>query len=137
MYSVTKEIFFCYGHRLMHHTGKCRHLHGHSVRAAITVSAESLNSQGMVCDFADISAAAHAFIDTQLDHNLLLHRDDPLLPLLRQAGERVLVLDQHPTAEALAEMIYWDLQHKGFAVQSVTLWETSSACATYREEDQP
>lgn len=137
MYSVTKEIFFCYGHRLMHHAGKCRHLHGHSVRAAITVSAAGLNSQGMVCDFADISAAAHAFIDTQLDHNLLLHRDDPLLPLLQRAGERVLVLEQHPTAEALAEIIYRDLQLKGFAVESVTLWETSSACATFRDTGEP
>ncbi|AAU91432.1 6-pyruvoyl trahydropterin synthase family protein [Methylococcus capsulatus] len=137
MYSVTKEIFFCYGHRLMHHSGKCRHLHGHSVRAAITVSASDLNFQGMVCDFADISAAARDFIDTHLDHNLLLHRDDPLLPLLQQAGERVLALEQHPTAEALAEMIYRDLRRKGFAVQNVTLWETSSACASYREGSPP
>jgi 6-pyruvoyltetrahydropterin/6-carboxytetrahydropterin synthase len=137
MYSVTKEVFFCYGHRLMHHAGKCRHLHGHSVRAAITVSAADLNSQGMVCDFADIAAAARAFIDTELDHNLLLHREDPLLPLLRQAGERVLALERHPTAEALAELIYRDLQRKGFAVESVTLWETASACATYRDTGQP
>lgn len=137
MYSVTKEIFFCYGHRLMHHAGKCRHLHGHSVRAAITITAAELDSQGMVCDFADISGAARAFIDTQLDHNLLLHREDPLLPMLQQAGERVLVLDQHPTAEALAAMIYRELRDKGFAVESVTLWETSSACATYRDTGAP
>lgn len=137
MYSVTKEIFFCYGHRLMHHAGKCRHLHGHSVRAAITITAAELDSQGMVCDFADISGAARAFIDTQLDHNLLLHREDPLLPMLQQAGERVLVLDQHPTAEALAAMIYQELRDKGFAVESVTLWETSSACATYRDTGAP
>ncbi|MDD2769243.1 MAG: 6-carboxytetrahydropterin synthase [Methylococcus sp.] len=137
MYSVTKEIFFCYGHRLMHHAGKCRHLHGHSVRAAITITAAELDSQGMVCDFADISGAARAFIDTQLDHNLLLHREDPLLPMLQQAGERVLVLDQHPTAEVLAAMIYRELRDRGFAVESVTLWETSSACATYRDTGAP
>ena len=66
MYTITKDVYFCYGHRLMAHPGKCRHLHGHSVKAAITVAAPALNEQGMVCDFADISAVAHRYIDTVL-----------------------------------------------------------------------
>ncbi|HWP01302.1 MAG TPA: 6-carboxytetrahydropterin synthase [Methylococcus sp.] len=133
MYTITKEVFFCYGHRLMHHAGKCRHLHGHSVRVAIQISAPSLSETGMVCDFSDVAAAAREFIDANLDHNLLLHRDDPLLPVLREAGERVLALDEHPTAEFLAELIYRHMKRKGFAVDSVTLWETASACATYSD----
>ncbi len=35
MYEVTKEIRFCYGHRLLQYEGKCRHLHGHNGRAVI------------------------------------------------------------------------------------------------------
>ncbi|MES9926921.1 MAG: 6-carboxytetrahydropterin synthase, partial [Candidatus Thiodiazotropha sp. 6PDIVS] len=35
MYTVTKEIHFCYGHRLLNHKGKCRHLHGHNATAVI------------------------------------------------------------------------------------------------------
>ena len=131
MYSITKEIYFCYGHRLMLHGGKCRHLHGHSVKAAITLEAESLNEQGMVCDFSDIAASAAEFIEQELDHNLLLHRDDPLLPLLREANERVLALPEHPTAEYLARIIFEHVQRRGYPVKSVTLWETSSACASY------
>jgi 6-pyruvoyltetrahydropterin/6-carboxytetrahydropterin synthase len=133
MYTVTKEIHFCYGHRLMHHAGKCRNLHGHSARAVITVLAENLDRRGMVCDFADISVSAAAFIDAHLDHNLLLHRDDPAVPLLRQAGERFLALDEHPTAEVLARLIYRHMQSEGFNVESVALWETSSAQARYAE----
>jgi 6-pyruvoyltetrahydropterin/6-carboxytetrahydropterin synthase len=133
MFTITKEVYFCYGHRLMEHAGKCRHLHGHSVKAAITVAAGELNRQGMVCDFADISQAASEYIDARLDHNLLLHRNDPLVPALEQAGERFLLLDDHPTAEVLARLIYRHLRSRGFEVVSVTLWETSSACATYSE----
>lgn len=133
MYCITKEVYFCYGHRLMGHPGKCRHLHGHSVKAAITLSAATLNDQGMVCDFSEIAATAARFIDTQLDHNLLLHRDDPLVPLLETANERFMLLPEHPTAEYLARIIYDFIKAKGLPVRSVALWETSSCNALYTE----
>jgi 6-pyruvoyltetrahydropterin/6-carboxytetrahydropterin synthase len=133
MYSITKEVYFCYGHRLMKHAGKCRHLHGHSVKAAITLEAEALNEQGMVCDFADLAAVAHEYIEMELDHNFLLHQDDPLVGLLTQAGERFIALPEHPTAEYLAQLIYDFIRSKGLPVREVVLWETASACASYRE----
>jgi 6-pyruvoyltetrahydropterin/6-carboxytetrahydropterin synthase len=133
MFTITKDVYFCYGHRLMGHPGKCKHLHGHSVKASISVSASKLNDQGMVCDFADISAIASSYIDQVLDHNLLLHKDDPLVPALEKGGERFILLDEHPTAEFLAQLIFQHVQAQGIQVESVTLWETTSACATYRE----
>ena len=39
MYRVTREIHFCYGHRLLNYDGKCRHLHGHNGKAVITLEA--------------------------------------------------------------------------------------------------
>lgn len=125
MYSITKEIYFCYGHRLMQHPGKCKNLHGHSVKAAITVSASSLNQQGMVCDFADIQHPLARYIDSELDHNLV------------ESGERFTALDEPPTAEVLARMIYQAARQAGLPVSSVTLWETASACARYSEADAP
>lgn len=131
MYTITKNLNFCYGHRLMNHPGRCRHLHGHSARVAITFASETLNEQGMICDFSDISAYAGGWIDDTLDHNMLLHKDDPILASLQQAGERVLVVDDHPTAEFLAKMIF-DYMVKGhFPVQEVSIWETESAHASY------
>lgn len=134
MYSITKEIHFCYGHRLMRHPGKCKNLHGHSVKAAITVTASQLNEQGMVCDFADIKHPLSHYIDSELDHNLLLQSGDPLIEYLIQCGERFTVLDAPPTAEVLARMIYEQARRVGLAVTSVTLWETASACARYAED---
>lgn len=133
MYSITKDIYFCYGHRLMGHPGKCKHLHGHSVKAAITIEAETLDDQGMVCDFSEVTKAAQKFIDQTLDHNLLLHRNDPLVQALTDAKERFLILDEHPTAEFLARLIFEAIRSEGLKVTQVTLWETSSAAATYIE----
>ena len=37
MYSVTKRIDFCYGHRLLDYDGICKHPHGHNAVAEIEV----------------------------------------------------------------------------------------------------
>ena len=54
MYRVTKEIWFCYGHRLLNYNGKCANLHGHNGKAVITIETAQLDSLGMVIDFTDI-----------------------------------------------------------------------------------
>lgn len=117
----------------MNHAGKCRHIHGHSVKAAVTVQREQLDEQDMVCDFADIKDAVESFIDQHLDHNFLLHKDDPLIPMLLANNERFWALDQHPTAEVLSKLIYQHLKNLGLAVTQVVLWETASAYACYHE----
>ena len=133
MFTITKEVYFCYGHRLMNHGGKCRNLHGHSVKAAISITHENLNDQSMVCDFSDVKDCVESYVNKQLDHNFLLHKDDPIIPALIQNNERFLVLDEHPTAEVLSKMIFKKVHTTGFHVTEVALWETASACASYRE----
>jgi 6-pyruvoyltetrahydropterin/6-carboxytetrahydropterin synthase len=134
MFIITKEIYFCYGHRLMNHPGKCRNLHGHSVKASISIKSDVLDPQGMVCDFADVRDAVESFVDQHLDHNFLLHKDDPIIPALQANNERFLAIDEHPTAEVLSKMIYGHLKQEGFNVDQVVLWETASAYACYKEE---
>ncbi len=132
MFSVTREITFCYGHRLLNYEGKCRHLHGHNGKAVITLSAESLDQLGMVMDFSRLKRVVGGWIDERLDHKMLLHRDDPILPYLRQQGESVYVLDVNPTAENIARLIFEFTAQQGFPVVEVKLWETESCSATYR-----
>ncbi|MDT4288622.1 6-carboxytetrahydropterin synthase [Methylomonas sp. MO1] len=134
MYIITKEVYFCYGHRLMNHPGKCRNLHGHSVKASISIKQDSLNDQGMVCDFSDVKDCVDGFINKVLDHNFLLHKDDPIIPALVANNEQFLAIDEHPTAEVLSKMIYQHVKQQGFNVDQVVLWETASANACYREE---
>ena len=51
MYRVTREIQFCYGHRLLNYDGKCKYMHGHNGRAIIAIEADKLDDRGMVLDF--------------------------------------------------------------------------------------
>ncbi len=133
MYRVTKEIRFCYGHRLLNYAGKCRYLHGHNGRAFITLEAAELDQLGMVCDFGAIKQDVGRWIDEHLDHKMILCRQDPVLPLLTQLGEPVYVLEENPTAEAIARLLFEQARRLGYPVVEVTLWETETSYATYRE----
>jgi 6-pyruvoyltetrahydropterin/6-carboxytetrahydropterin synthase len=133
MFRVTKEIRFCYGHRLLNYDGKCRYLHGHNGRAVITLAAPSLDSLGMVVDFSQIKRVVGAWIDAHLDHRMILHKDDPVLPILKQQGEPVFLVDVNPTAENIAKLIYDFVASQSFPVEEVTLWETDDSYAVYRK----
>ena len=131
MYSVTKKIDFCYGHRLLEYEGICKHPHGHNAVAEIEVRTESLDLRGMVRDFSDIKRVVKGWIDRELDHKMILRRDDPLLEPLRQLGEPVFVVDHNPTVEQIAKLIFDQAHDQGFSVVRVTVWETPTSSATY------
>ncbi len=131
MFRVTREIPFCYGHRLLNYDGKCRHLHGHNGRAVVTLEAAQLDGLGMVVDFSRLKRIVGGWINDTLDHKMILHRDDPVLAYLRQQGEPVHVLDVNPTAENIARVIFEYAASQGFPVVEVRLWETEDSFATY------
>jgi 6-pyruvoyltetrahydropterin/6-carboxytetrahydropterin synthase len=131
MYQVARELEFCYGHRLLNYAGKCRHLHGHNGRAIITLRAERLDDLGMLVDFAEIKEKVQRWVDETLDHNMLLCKDDPIVPVLEAAGERFFLMDTNPTAENIARLIYDRAIASGLPVVSVQLWETANCHASY------
>jgi 6-pyruvoyltetrahydropterin/6-carboxytetrahydropterin synthase len=133
MYSVTKRIEFCYGHRLLDYEGVCQHPHGHNAIAEIEVSAVELDRRNMVCDFGDIKRVVKGWIDREIDHRMLLRHDDPLVKPLQQLGEPVYLLDSNPTVERLARLIFDFTSEQGFPVVRVTVWETPTSFAEYRE----
>jgi len=136
MYLVTREIRFCYGHRLLEYSGKCRHLHGHNGRAVISLAAPELDPLGMVMDFSHIKRVVSAWIDENLDHKMILNKRDPILPLLQKQGEPVFLLDANPTAESIARLIFDFTHAQGFPVVQVQLWETDDSYATYRRDEE-
>lgn len=131
MYQVTREIHFCYGHRLINYSGKCKNLHGHNGLAVITIESEQLDELGMVTDFSNIKSVVSQWIDDNLDHRMILCEEDPLLPILQQQNEPVYVMQVNPTAESIARVIFDVVDEAGFPVTKVTLWETASCFATY------
>jgi len=134
MFRVTREIDFCYGHRLLNYQGKCKHLHGHNGRAVITIEAEKLDQRGMVLDFSDIKRVVSNWIDENLDHRMILRRDDPARAALEALGEPLFLVDENPTAENIAKLIFDYTKSQGFPIVEVRLWETPRCFATYSDD---
>jgi 6-pyruvoyltetrahydropterin/6-carboxytetrahydropterin synthase len=132
MFRVSREIDFCYGHRLLNYDGKCKYLHGHNGRAIITIESATLDERGMVLDFSDIKNVVSTWIDEQLDHRMLLHKTDPVVPLLQKMGEPLFLMDENPTAENIARLIFDFTASRGFPIVECQLWETPRCFATYR-----
>jgi len=131
MYSVTKRIDFCYGHRLLNYDGICKHPHGHNAVAEVEVRTESLDPRHMVCDFSEIKRVIKGWIDHEFDHKMILKHDDPLIEPLRALGEPVFVSSHNPTVEHIAHLIFDYTKSRGFPVVRVTVWETPTSFATY------
>jgi 6-pyruvoyltetrahydropterin/6-carboxytetrahydropterin synthase len=132
MFRVSREIDFCYGHRLLNYDGKCKYLHGHNGRAIITIESATLDERGMVLDFSDIKNVVSTWIDDKLDHRMLLQKIDPVVPLLQKMGEPLFLMDENPTAENIARLIFDFTASRGFPIVECQLWETPRCFATYR-----
>ena len=133
MFRVTRQIDFCYGHRLLNYDGKCKYLHGHNGRAIISLESESLDDRGMVIDFSDIKKVVSQWIDDNLDHRMILQRADPIVPILREMNEPMYLIDTNPTAENIARLIFDYAKSQGFPVTQVKLWETEDCFAAYSD----
>ena len=136
-YLVTKRLDFCYGHRLLDYDGVCRHLHGHNALVEIDIQADALDHRHMVVDFSDIKRLVKAWVDRELDHKMILRRDDPMVAVLQAQGEPLFLIDGNPTAERLAQLIYEQSRALGFNVVAVRFWETPTSAATYSGPGQP
>lgn len=131
MYSVTKRIDFCYGHRLLDYDGVCKHPHGHNAVAEIEIRTDALDKRNMVVDFSDIKQIVKGWIDRELDHKMILRHDDPMVAPLTALGEPLYLLDSNPTVERIARLIFDMTREQGLSVLRVTVWETPTSWATY------
>ena len=134
MYSVTKRLDFCYGHRLLDYDGICKHPHGHNAVAEIEVRTGHLDNRNMVCDFSDIKRIVKGWIDQALDHKMLLRQDDPLVKPLQELGEPVYLLESNPTVERIARLIFDYATEQRLPVVCVRVWETPTSFAEYTGE---
>ena len=125
MFELSVEAHFSAAHCIRGHPGRCAQLHGHNYRVVISVSAERLNDQGMVIDFADLKAISHDAVDP-LDHTVL--NDLPAFS------------DANPTSEELARHLYHAVAPKlaevtgnRVSLERVTVYESEGSYTTYRE----
>lgn len=128
--TVTRFVDIDAGHRVARHESKCRHLHGHRYRVAVTVMGpikdDDSPEHGMVIDFTRVKEALMVVHD-EWDHRFLIGDDDPLMDALVNLPG-VVVLDRQPTAENLATLATEQLQQllSPLRVTKVTVQETTS-----------
>jgi 6-pyruvoyltetrahydropterin/6-carboxytetrahydropterin synthase len=137
MFEVIRKLTFCYGHRLMNYDGKCKVPHGHNGSAEIVVAGAALDGRGMVVDFGELKRRVAEWIDRELDHKMLFRRDDPLVPVFRKLAEPFYLMDENPTAENIAKLLFEQVRAFGFNVVEVRLCESETSCAVYRQDTFP
>ena len=130
-YEIVKRVDFCFGHRLINYDGKCNQPHGHNGRVDIRLAANELDKLGMVADFRDVRHLVEDWINVHIDHRMVLQRGDPLIESIAALGQQVFEMDENPTTENMARLLYYKVKELGFPVVSLTLWETPDSCATY------
>ena len=148
--TITRQLQFDAGHRVLGHEGKCANLHGHRYVAEIEVAPlAKLDSLGRVVDFSVIKEKLGGWIEEYWDHNLLLHKDDPLLVeaqkqpiksddhyLKRMVGRHPYIMPNgNPTAENMAEVLFMTAKThlpRLLKVVSVTIHETPNCKAKYQ-----
>lgn len=89
MYRITKEFDFCYGHRVWNQQLQtefslddrcvCRHLHGHQGKIVVTLSSDSIGTNGMVTDFKHLNWFKQ-WLDSTFDHKMIMDVNDPIVP---------------------------------------------------------
>jgi 6-pyruvoyltetrahydropterin/6-carboxytetrahydropterin synthase len=138
-YRIAKTFTVESGHLLTKHPGACRFPHGHSRTIEIVVASDKLDARDMVCDFADLKAAAGDIV-ARYDHTFALNTADPRYAEMRTAyGERVLPFENmDPTTETLAHAIFRAVREKlaaqpGVRLERVRVTETATSWAEYGE----
>ena len=118
MYSLKVEANFSSAHNLRGYKGKCEDLHGHNWRIEAVVKSDELNNIGIVVDFKELKQRLNAVLD-QMDHKYL--------------NKLTYFKKVNPTSENIAKYIYQKLIKKIPLLDSVTVWENATCCATYEE----
>jgi 6-pyruvoyltetrahydropterin/6-carboxytetrahydropterin synthase len=119
---IYKEFRFEAAHRLPHHEGKCRRLHGHSWLGRVYIQGNCLQtegaSQGMILDFGEVSKYLKPLLEDFLDH-YYLNETTGL---------------ENPTSEAIARWIYEKLEILGLpGLHAVEIHETCTSGCIYRK----
>lgn len=125
-------------HRLTKLPGRCQNIHGHSMMVHLQLLGE-IDERGLCAglDFAFVKHAFRKHLDSDLDHHLLLNKDDPFactLNVRHTAGDEcevhwiaqelpgLQICEDDPTTENLARWIgeWATLEFKEYEIGMIT-----------------
>lgn len=107
MYIVVDGLGFSAAHRLIHHTGKCKHFHGHNYKVVAQFYAGDVNHDtGMAIDFGVLKDIVKKCCD-ELDHLSILNVEDKhYIDFLKSQSDKVVIMGNEPTCEVIAKYLF-------------------------------
>jgi len=143
---ITKLFTFETGHALYGYDGKCKNVHGHSYKLAVTVIGKPITDTnaiklGMVIDFGDLKRIVNDEVVNKFDHATVFNKNTPhkeLAEELSKRGHEVILLNYQPTSENMvidfAKKI-GDRLPEGIKLHSLRLSETETSYAEWYASD--
>ena len=143
---ITKKFTFETGHALYGYDGKCKNVHGHSYKLAVTVLGKPITDSsnvkfGMVIDFGDLKKIVEEEIVDLFDHATVFNKNSPHLDLanvLIEKGHHVILVDYQPTSEMMVIDFASKIKNrlpKSLKLHSLKLNETDTAFAEWYAGD--
>jgi 6-pyruvoyltetrahydropterin/6-carboxytetrahydropterin synthase len=143
---ITKKFSFETGHALYGYDGKCKNVHGHSYKLAVTVIGTPISDKdnvkfGMVIDFTDLKKIVKEEIVDVFDHATVFNKNTPHVDLakeLKDRGHTVLLVDYQPTSEMMVIDFAGKIQERlpeNIKLHSLKLQETDSSFAQWFASD--
>lgn len=143
---ITKLFTFETGHALYGYDGKCKNVHGHSYKLAVTVIGTPITKEGevklgMVIDFGDLKRIVKEEIVDSFDHATVFNKNTPHVELakeLENRGHNVILVNYQPTSENMvidfADKITKRLP-ESIQLHSLKLQETDTSYAEWYASD--
>ena len=132
-------------HALWNHDGPCRNIHGHSYKLYVTVRGMTVqdagNSKlGMVIDFSDLKDIVMREVVEYFDHSVIICdlEDHPAVGMMKDAYEKVRVVDYQPTCENLVLQMAGRIAvalPENIELYSLRLRETGTSYAEWHASD--
>ena len=119
MFELKTQMYFSAAHHLLNYNGACENMHGHNWLVEAYVRGTKLDKSNILVDYKVIKRALKEIID------YLDHKDINELPEFKGIS---------PSSEVLAKFIYNKMKEKISLTYKVSIWETSTSCASYFEE---
>lgn len=124
-------------HRLVNsYSVGCQSIHGHSYVFELVLEGRELDNTHMILDFGAVKDTEFKTLIDSWDHSMIICSADPmkdkLVDLLKEFKCRHHVVEFNPTAEMMAEYLYWFAKDKcNLPVKAVLVHETTTGYAKY------
>ena len=118
MFELKTQMYFSSAHHLLNYDGKCENMHGHNWLVEAYVGGTELDKSNILVDYKVIKKNLKEILD------YLDHKDINVLPEF---------IGISPSSEILAKYIYREMKKRISLTSKVSVWETSTSCASYYE----